>query len=238
MKIGIDVDGVLADFNKTYITRCLDVTGKDLFPARPFEITTWNYPESYGYTKEEVSAVWESIKADRVFWASLRPYETTSDDMDALMTRMRAGDDVYFITARPGVNAKRQTEGWLYAQMGLVALHPFTSTVLITSHKGLAARTLDLDIYIDDRWENCLDVAQTKTRTFLLDRPWNRYTTFFAGEPEGCMLDAAPTYGLTRVSSVTEMLDLACVSQCGYTRRSETLSEAPSGIASQTPTGQ
>jgi len=79
-------------------------------------------------------------------------------------------DDVYFITSRPGIDAKIQTEDWLYN-----AGYPH-ATVLISSAKGLCAQALKLDVYIDDRWENCVDVATTslKTKVFLLDRPWNR----------------------------------------------------------------
>ena len=53
MRIGFDVDGVLADFNKRFIERVIAITGRDLFPPRPFDIPTWNYPEHYGYTAEE-----------------------------------------------------------------------------------------------------------------------------------------------------------------------------------------
>lgn len=197
MKLGIDVDGVLADFNSRFIERVIRVTGRDLFPPRPFEIPTWNYPEVYGYTSAEIAAVWEGIKTDGVFWTSLPPYPNTVPAMAFLERRITYGDDVYFITARPGVGAKRQTERWLNARWPHI-LNP-VSTVLITPHKGLAAQTLGLDIYIDDRWENCLETAtmhwkgQPPTcRTFLMNRPWN------------AEFDAAAE-GITRVNSVTEI---------------------------------
>lgn len=177
MKIGIDVDGVLADFNTAFIARCIKVTGRDLFGPK-FVPTTWNYPESVGYTREEVSAVWKDITEDRAFWYRIGWYM----DVDQEALRRLCVDrehDVYFITARPGLQAKLQTELWLAPQ---IKTFP---TVLITSHKGLAARTLDLDFYIDDRYENVLDVASSvvinngpsagpRVQTFLLDRPWNQ----------------------------------------------------------------
>lgn len=194
MRLGIDVDGVLADFNTAFIDRVIAVTGRDLFPPRPFDIPTWNYPEHYGYTADETTTIWESIKADDAFWALLPEYADTRDLLERLWS-MRWDHDIYFITARPGVQAKQQTEHWLH-HGGYD-----NPTVLITSHKGLAAQTLGLHAYVDDRWENALDAAGVhwkgeapKTRSFLLTRPWNAAN------------DCAGT-AVTRVHSVAAFLD-------------------------------
>jgi uncharacterized HAD superfamily protein len=198
LRIGVDVDGVLADFNQAYVRRTISVTGKDLFPGKygEFEITTWNYPESYGYTHAEVSAVWRDIKADGYFWQGLGYYDTTHRDIQELaFAHQTHGDDVYFITARPGVLAKLQTETWLTTRKKMATHQSLPATVLISSKKGLAAQTLDLDVYVDDRWENCLEVAQTKTKTYLFNRGWN------------LEYDAAQ-YGIIRVQSVADMLQL------------------------------
>jgi uncharacterized HAD superfamily protein len=47
---------------------------------------------------------------------------------------------------------------------------------LISREKGLIARALRLDLYLDDRWENCFEVANlyAPCRTYLLDAPYNR----------------------------------------------------------------
>lgn len=211
MKLGIDVDGVLADFNTRYIERCVAETGRDLFPPRPFDIQTWNYPESYGYTNEEVAKVWASIKADPFFWQMLDPYPGAVAALDYLKTRIAAGDDVYFVTARPGIAAKSQTEAWL------TALWPSRErpmpTVLIASNKGLAARTLELDVYIDDRWENVVDVkvSRYQTAVFLMDRSWNQdqEETFNTGGRTVSRLVTAADYGISRVSSVVGIVEAA-----------------------------
>lgn len=185
---------MLADFNTGYIERVIAVTGKDLFPPRPFAIPTWNYPEHYGYTSEEVSAVWESIKQDRHFWRKLPPYSETIDVVTSL-GYMAMQDDVYFITARPGVATKEQTENWLlhYARM---TSGYFSPTVLISSRKGDCAKALNLDVYLDDRRENCDDVFDNypSTQAYILDQPWNQNG-----------VDRYP-----RVTSVREFL--ACIS--------------------------
>ncbi len=190
MRVGIDVDGVLADFNPVYINTVIKVTGRDLFPPRPFEIRTWDYPESYGYTKEEITAVWKAITADRWFWQDLPEYDTTERDILHLAQLMcDKANDFYFITSRPGLEAKRQTEAWLTNRFDRYALaYPrFTPTVLISSAKGMCASALKLDRYIDDRDVNVCDVKEATfsyttlgptCRAYLLDRSWNQNLTW------------------------------------------------------------
>lgn len=175
MKIGCDVDGVLADFNTRFIERVVRETGRDLFPPRPFDIPCWNYPTHYGYTREEESSVWNGIKQDRGFWLGLDAY----DYAPAIIERLRVlsvDHDVYFITSRPGLQTKTQTEVWLSTRSGDFL---WTPTVLVSSEKGMCARALQLDAYIDDNWDNCVDVAVSEPngQTFCLDRPWNKGRT-------------------------------------------------------------
>ncbi len=181
MNLGIDVDGVLGDFNKSMMEWCRKITGRDLFPPG-YQPHTWNYPEALGYTNEEVSAMWSAIKRDELFWLSLDGYPETPAAIVYLVNRRAQGDDIYFITNRVGVRAKGQTEAWL---SGRGFRQP---TVLLSGEKGLCAKALKLDAYIDDKWENCVDVAyepvfnelkgqwetrRTATNVFLMDRPWN-----------------------------------------------------------------
>ncbi len=164
--IGVDIDGVLADFNAAFINLVIQETGRDLFPPRPFDIPLWNYPEHYGYDQEEIAKVWGVIEHSPIFWQTLPYYPDTYDSAKYLRQQMELGHDVYFVTSRPGLTAKVQTERWLRR----LALSP---TVLISSLKGLCAKALRFDAYIDDKWENAVDAARTGTATTLLSRPWN-----------------------------------------------------------------
>lgn len=192
-RVGIDCDGVLCDFNETFINRVIQVTGEDRFPKRPFDITTWNYPESYGYSSAQVSAVWESIKADAGFWRSLKPYPDAAAALGFLWNLQRHQDhELYFITSRLGRAVKHQSEQWLQQWFP-------NPTVLISSQKGACARALLLDVYIDDKWENCVDAAwnlnhPSTTRTYLMDRPWNQ-------RPDRDL----EQYGIIRVKSVFDI---------------------------------
>ncbi len=182
MRYGIDIDGVLANFQYEYNESIISVTGKDLFPPRPFDAEMWFYPEHYGYTEHEMANVWRAIKEDRSFWSRLPTYPETQSALSFLSHRMDHGDDVYFITDRPGLDAKVQTEGWLEMHWPIQYTPPLT--VILSSRKDLCAEALNLDFYIDDRDVNVQSVAQLRnfhdgrfverTRTFLLDRSWNQ----------------------------------------------------------------
>lgn len=167
--IALDVDGVLADFNAAYIDLVIEVTGKDLFPPRPFDIVTWSYPESYGYSNKEVSAVWKVISESKDFWLNLKPLEGAEDFLKGLDS-IPYDDDIYFITSRIRSQVKFQTENWLWN-------HGFPeSTVLISSEKGLCCKALKVTHYIDDKIENCEDVRDVSpsTKGYMLARPWNK----------------------------------------------------------------
>lgn len=167
--IGVDLDGILANFNEAYINLIVKETGRDSFPPRPFDITVWAYPEElYGYTKKEVSRVWEKIKESENFWFGLRPLEGAEDFLVDLYSMK---EDIYFITSRVGKQVKFQTECWL-----MVHGFPTFPTVLISSQKGDCCRALGVDYYLDDRTENCQDVFDRAllTRCLMLKQPWNR----------------------------------------------------------------
>ncbi len=173
MRIGFDIDGVLADFNKAFIDLIVHTTGANLFPARPFDIPMWDYPQHYGYNGAQLKEVWGIITASESFWATLPPYADAKETLNRLTEANQVeGHDVYFVTSRPGVRAKAQTEQWLWNN-GYTGV----PTVLISSRKGVSADAIELDTYIDDRDVNIVDVITTrgvKTRTYLVDRPWNR----------------------------------------------------------------
>jgi 5'(3')-deoxyribonucleotidase len=184
MIIGLDIDGVLADFNTTFIQRIIDVTGKDLFPPWPFDIPVWHYPQHFGYTEEELDfvngPVWKSVKEDAGFWFSLKAYPGAPEFLSRLDPEFH---DFYFLTQRAGVAAKAQTESWLeYHHYGLKSNQFAFPTVLLTADKGACAKALKLDLYIDDKDENCLAVnhESPKTRCIMMARSWNHAHTGIA----------------------------------------------------------
>ena len=199
MRIGFDVDGVFADFNKNFVRlfpQCHFPAVGDDFPD------VWDYPQKYGATAEETSAVWERIKLDERFWLTLPQY---ADAFDALsrIDELTQRHQIYFITSRTGATAKRQTEKWLYSR-GI-----YYPTVLIVSaaedQKPKLISGLRLHAYIDDKLETmeaCV-AYNSATHYFLFDRPWNRTQHTEEDRPGGREVGG----WLTRVTSVHQMLD-------------------------------
>lgn len=177
MKIGFDVDGVLANFCTAYEALHVEVTGRNNFAPYDDETgpITWNWPRVYGYTAEETNEVWNRIKKSSRFNMTL----TALPDAEVLSDWYWRGNqyphDIYFVTARVG-GAKRQTEHWLEAFLGHDE-EPLT--VLIASDKGAIAKALNLDIYVDDNWHNAYNTgkASPTTQVFLIDRAYNRPET-------------------------------------------------------------
>lgn len=165
--IGVDIDGVLADFNGAYIDLMIEIGDRDLFPPRPFDIPTWNYPEHYGYTKKEVNASWDAIRDSLTFWSKLKPLPGTDE---FLLELDRVTDNLYFVTSRVGKSVKWQTEWWLKGFLG------YSPAVLISSEKGECCHALKVDYYLDDKNENCADVSRRSlaTKGYMLAQPWNQ----------------------------------------------------------------
>lgn len=197
-RIGVDVDGVLANFDEPFTDLLIKTTGRDLIglarmlPSYPH---TWDFPAAFGYTNQEEALTWKVIKQSNRWWLNLPAnpgVEGENGDLDLLDLLADTGHDVYFITARVGATAKRQTEEWL-ERKGMEL-----PTVILSGDKSAAVRLLDLDCYIDDRGETVNQVIravnedQMDTRVYVIPKPWN------------ASVEIHP--GVRRVESVKEML--------------------------------
>ena len=171
----LDIDGCLADFNKSYVSLLEEISGKELPKVGKEWPTKWDYALDH-VTPADERVAWEKITSNRGnfnFWFDLLPY----GDIDKVRIKVNSlvenyGHDVYFVTSRPGMGAKQQTEAWLYT-MGFAQ----PSTVIISHKKGLVAGGVEANLAIDDKPENLVDVIRsrgTACKCLLLDRPWNQ----------------------------------------------------------------
>jgi uncharacterized HAD superfamily protein len=170
MRIGIDLDGVLANFNEAFKELIKAQTGIVLPPLSDTYPDTWDYHKAAGVSPEQGDKMWEYIKTS-MFWASLHALPETPAILDRLETLALNGHHIYFITSRSGSMAKFWSELWLIR-------HGYASpTVLISYDKGPIAKGLSLNVFVDDRPENCADVIAQGcgTRVYLIDAPYNRW---------------------------------------------------------------
>jgi uncharacterized HAD superfamily protein len=189
IRIGLDVDGVLANFYPLYEDLIVELTGRNLFPPRtdPFEPPpVWNWPEHYGYKAKELSAsVWAHIKSHGSFWSNAHPFPKAAALVDFCYAE--ADENVYFITDRPGAYAKAHTQRWLRETF---PGEGFSVLISQPGKKGLLVEPLGLTHFVEDNREHAVAVAAFGAKSYLLDRPYNQ----------------GPAQGVTRVKDISELL--------------------------------
>lgn len=188
MKIGFDLDGVIANFTDSYAAILTKQTGIKFPKNSASWPTVWYWDRAAGITKAQEKAAWDEI-TNTAFWAELPILPEGRETLGELQALRFAGHQIYFITSRPGRFAKLLTEQWLRD-------HGFPgATVLIADKKGPLADGLQLDVFVDDKPENCEDVFnarltrksmtssdgteivtvdEPKCRVFLVNAPYNR----------------------------------------------------------------
>jgi uncharacterized HAD superfamily protein len=175
MRLGIDIDGCLANFNEAFGDALIKTTGRDLLPdgwkTNSEFPTTWNWDLAAGYTPEESKRTWEQeIISSSSFWASLPPYPDTAATLKQL-NRLSKRHDVYFLTHRMGKNCKQQTEEWL-AKHGMDR-----PTVIISGQKLPIIVSLGLNFFIDDKLQTVNEIFRAEVpelALFLKNAPWNQ----------------------------------------------------------------
>lgn len=117
-------------------------------------------------TRHQQHEIRETVRSTRNFWESLPETEPGAVARLATLAVERQWE-VIFITQRPssgGDMTQIQTQRWLVA-------HGFDlpSVFVIKGSRGKVAAALSLDIVVDDRPENCLDVKlESRARAILV----------------------------------------------------------------------
>lgn len=166
MRIGLDVDGVLADF-----TGGARKILKSLFdkPSDDMVQTSWDF-DSLGITPEENARLWSVIRATPNWWGTLNRLEGSYSLGAAYLKH-----ELFFVTSRMdtgGVSATKQTANWLHNVHGIE--YP---TVIVSFDKGPIIRDLALDYFIDDRDVNLYNCRKhhPDCKVYLKDMSYNQH---------------------------------------------------------------
>lgn len=146
-------------------------------------------------TTRQQRKLWRHVETVENFWETLAEIEPGIIARLAEIVTSRRWE-IIFLTKRPqtlGATAQVQTQRWLEAKG-----FPLPSVFVVQGSRGRIAAALGLDIVVDDRPENCLDVVMdSKARAILVWR-----------EGEGAPPAAARRLGIGVVKSVRECLDI------------------------------
>lgn len=179
-KLGIDIDGVLADFDDRFISVLRNELHINL--PKDFHPNNWAWTNA-NLAPDSMDKAWAIIDATPCFWESLKP---TSDIVDMAEFFHKYADtkyEIYFITARKdgvGRGTREQSERWLRENL----INPKQTITVLPVKSGLDKAeiiyALSLDYSIDD---HAPTVTNNKTikghKAFLLDKPWNQDGKFY-----------------------------------------------------------
>jgi hypothetical protein len=158
LRIGFDIDGVLADFRTAFhdaAKHCLRRNIQD--PADP--------KSAPAIEPREVKRVWEFVAKTPNWWLQLKPHEPEQIARLYGLTRA-AGWEVFFLTNRPGSagdTVQFQTQWWL-ERYGFY----LPAVLTVPGSRGEIANGLRLDIVVDDLVLNCVEVVSGSTAKAVL----------------------------------------------------------------------
>lgn len=159
IRIGLDIDGVLAAFHQDFIAAC---------GGNPDDWKKWEqYPFEFcpvNRTKEEIEDVWQKLHFNKDFWLGIKPAHGSSITRVAEISHKLP---IYFITHRPK-SVFSVTAEWLVAQ----GIEP--TGLLFVKDKRRVCSGLHISAYLDDFGEVVDEFDGYSMKAYLIDRPWNR----------------------------------------------------------------
>jgi deoxypyrimidine-specific 5' nucleotidase type C protein (NT5C) len=211
LRIGFDLDGVLADMDGALLHEAQAIFGDDVVremrPSRDGLATgDEGQPDAeaaigapsiakLNMTPRQRRRLWEHVTTIHDFWQSLDEIEHGSIARLARLVAERQWE-VIFLTKRPqtaGATAQIQSQRWLESRG-----FPLPSLFVVQGSRGRIASALSLDVVVDDRPENCFDVvADSQAKAILIWR-----------ESPEALPSAAQRLGVAVVGSVAECLNL------------------------------
>lgn len=160
MRLGIDLDGVVADFNAGWIKLHGDEFGSDLNPEM---VTTWDGLHELGGFAD-MRAFWRWARGTGQRPSIFRHLDVYPDALDTLRTLDRAGHQIVIVTTKPKW-ARADTLRWL-------ADHELpTGEVHMIDDK----HRVGCDVYLDDSPHVLSSLVRHRADALICRfvRPWN-----------------------------------------------------------------
>jgi FMN phosphatase YigB (HAD superfamily) len=183
-RVAFDLDGVLADLDRALLDLATRLFGSVEFePASPADSPAdadrgtgidpragdqsdtaasgegeqaIPVPPRMRLSRAQQRLLWDAARETENFWETLPELEKGAVARLARLAGER-GWEVAFLTQRPvsaGDTVQLQSQRWLVRQG-----FPLPSVFVVSGSRGQVAAALSLDAVVDDREDNCLDVA-------------------------------------------------------------------------------
>lgn len=161
LKIGLDIDGVLADFAGPAMA-----TARSIFPDADVHNRIWNL----GLTDAQAAAVMEHYKHTVDAYANLDPLPGSE-----VLAELQGRHNFYFVTARnptAGYPIEVQSHMWLVNYLDI----DFPCVIVVDSgkYKVDIYNALRLDAFVDDRVDTVNHMRSHQQNCYVFDQPWNK----------------------------------------------------------------
>ncbi|OGQ76670.1 MAG: hypothetical protein A3G40_14260 [Deltaproteobacteria bacterium RIFCSPLOWO2_12_FULL_57_22] len=161
MILGLDIDGVVADFLSPFLQVVARKTGMGAIAAET--ITDFNFKEHPFLTEAIVWKSMEEVSYDPAFWRGLS--SLISDEDWHRLEALSGQGKLVFVTHR----YERETYSIPQVSCDWLRRHGISRPVVYFTQepKGQLVQDLGVSLFVDDRFENCQNVAE-KTGAIVL----------------------------------------------------------------------
>ncbi len=168
MIVGLDIDGVVADFLPPFLQRLAECAGNG--PIDPQSVTDPSFTNHPFLSQEIISQCLVEVSYDAGFWQDLAPLPSAEEWL--ALDRLSRDNRLIFIThryERETYDISRITCDWLRRHGVSNPVVYFTQ-----SHKSELIAKLAVKLFVDDRHENCREAAENTTAVVMMpDRTYN-----------------------------------------------------------------
>jgi hypothetical protein len=190
LRLGLDIDGVLADFRAAFRN-----TAEKLVRGEVEDVDPDQVEGASPLSANSVRRVWEHIARAPNWWMEIDAYEP--EQIARLYGLTRAGRwETFFMTKRPpsaGDSVQFQTQWWI-ERFGFY----LPSVLTVPGSRGDVANALRLDLIVDDQLINCVEVVSASpTKAILMQRT-----------PDAAARDHATSRGIGVVATLADALSV------------------------------